>query len=100
MAANSLRGEAELLVGDSTILLRPTFARLVAAEAELGRLFGLVERAAAGEARLSEIAGLMWHCAEPNGQERARFEEALFQGGVLPVLAVYRRLLAQFVNGT
>lgn len=99
MPANVLRGEAELQIGDFLVVLRPTFARLVAAEAELGSLFGLVERAAGGEARLSEIAGLIWHCVEAGGWERTHFEEALFRGGVLPVLTVYRRLLAQFVSG-
>jgi len=41
-AANSARGEAGFTVGGAAILLRPSFAALVAAEEELGPLFALV----------------------------------------------------------
>ena len=43
-------------------LLRPSFDALVRAEEELGPLFALVERAGEGQLRLTEIAGLFWHC--------------------------------------
>ena len=56
--ANVARGEAALVVGSAVLTVRPSFAALVAAEAELGPLFALVERAAAGELRLSEMAAL------------------------------------------
>lgn len=56
--ANGARGQA-MVAG---ILLRPTFAALIAAEDELGSLFALLERAAAGQFNLSEIASLLWHC--------------------------------------
>ena len=59
--ANALRGEAELTVGGRRLVLRPSFAALVAAEAELGPLFALVERAADGRLGLGELAGLFWH---------------------------------------
>lgn len=49
-----MRGEAHLRLGEHNILLRPTFAALVAAEEELGPLFALVERAAAGQLRLTD----------------------------------------------
>ncbi len=58
-AANPLRGEAGLRVAGEAIVLRPSFAALVAAEAELGPLFALVERAAAGALTLAELAGLV-----------------------------------------
>src|SRR3546814_14729274 len=60
--ANPLRGEAELRIGGRAHVLRPSFAALVAAEAELGPLFALVERAADGGLTLSELAALFWHC--------------------------------------
>ena len=41
-AANRLRGEAELRIGDAAFVLRPSFAALVAAQDELGQLFALV----------------------------------------------------------
>ncbi len=59
--ANVLRGEAELRVGDAVLVLRPSFAALVAAEEELGPLFALVERAADGRLRIGELAALFWH---------------------------------------
>ena len=61
-SANPARGEAMLHFGDDGILLRPTFAALVAAEEELGPLFALVERAASGQLKLSEMVALFWHC--------------------------------------
>ena len=77
-AANAARGEAGLEVGGQTLLLRPTFAALVAAEAELGPLFALVERAAAGELKLAEMAALFWHCLDgaPAGLTRETFSRA------------------------
>lgn len=60
--ANVLRGEAELRVGERRLVLRPSFAALVAAEEELGPLFALVERAADGRLGLGELTSLFWHC--------------------------------------
>ena len=54
---NPVRGEAALRVGGETLVLRPSFAALVAAEEELGPLFALVERAAEGRLRLAEMVG-------------------------------------------
>ena len=39
MSANPYRGEASLVVGGETLVLRPSFGALVAAEEELGSLF-------------------------------------------------------------
>ena len=63
--ANAARGEVALVLGGETLRLRPSFAALVAAEAELGPLFALVERAAAGGLTLAEMAALFWHCLAP-----------------------------------
>jgi hypothetical protein len=54
--ANPARGEAALRVNGEALVLRPTFAALVAAEGELGPLFALVERAADGQLGLTELA--------------------------------------------
>ncbi len=48
MSANPVRGEASIVVNGETLVLRPSFSALVAAEGELGSLFQLVERAADG----------------------------------------------------
>ena len=60
--ANAARGEAVIRTRKAALMLRPTFAALVAAEQELGPLFALVERAAAGGLKLSEMIALFWHC--------------------------------------
>ncbi|KPF78400.1 hypothetical protein IP88_03880 [alpha proteobacterium AAP81b] len=101
MRANALRGEAELRLGEDTLVLRPSFAALVAAETELGPLFGLVERAAAGELRLAELAGLFWHCRHgwPAGLARDDFAERLVAGGLAAATPALRVLLGQVLAG-
>jgi hypothetical protein len=99
--ANPARGEAALLIAGETLRLRPSFAALVAAEAELGPLFALVERAAAGELRLGELAGLFWHCLDgaPEGLTRAAFSERLVEGGLAAATPALRMLLGQVLAG-
>ena len=101
MSANPLRGEAVLSVGGAELLLRPSFAALVAAEGELGPLFALVERAAAGELRLAELAALFWHCRRdwPAGLGRDDFAEALVAGGLAAATPALRVLLGQILAG-
>lgn len=100
MSANRVRGETCVAVDGVAVRLRPSFAALVAAEAELGPLFALVERAAAGQLRLSELAGLFWHCADPApGLSRAAFEEALAAGGLAAATPPLRDLLRQILQG-
>lgn len=95
---NPVRGEAELVVAGRTVVLRPSFAALVAAEAELGPLFALVERAAGGGLTLAELAALLWHCAVDPG-ERAAFAEALVAGGLAAATPALRVLLGQILGG-
>jgi hypothetical protein len=58
-AANPLRGESALIVAGASYVLRPSFEHLVLAEAELGSLFALVERAAQGALTLAEMTALL-----------------------------------------
>ncbi len=99
--ANAARGETSLTIADETLRLRPSFTALVAAEAELGPLFALVERAAAGGLTLAELAALMWHCAEqvPAGMDRAVFSDGLVAGGLATVTPALRVLLGQILAG-
>ena len=60
---NPARGEAAIELAGTAVTLRPSFQALVAAEQELGSLFALVERAAAGALGLSEMVALFWHCS-------------------------------------
>jgi len=98
--ANPARGEAALRVGGEAVKLRPSFEALVAAEEELGPLFALVERAAAGGLKVAEMAALFWHCAEPReGLTRERIGAAIAERGLAGVTPALRMLLGQILNG-
>ena len=101
MSANAARGEAGLRVGGATLVLRPSFTALVAAEAELGPLFALVERAAEGRLTLTEMVALFWHClaAPPDGLTREALGEAVTGQGLAAVTPVLRVLLGQVLGG-
>ncbi len=101
LPANPARGEASVRVAGVDIALRPTFQALVAAEGELGPLFGLVARAADGGIALGEIVALFWHCLRvpPEGLTRAAFAEAIAEAGLSAAMPVLRTLLAQIVAG-
>lgn len=98
---NSARGEASVRVGGAELLLRPTFAALVAAEGELGPLFALAERAAEGGLRIEEIAGLFWHClaTRPEGVSRETLGEAIVGQGLATTTPALRVLLTQILQG-
>lgn len=100
-AANPLRGEAELRIGERTVVLRPSFAALVAAEGELGPLFALVERATDGRLALSEMAALFWHCVRdrPDGLSRETVGEAVVAAGLAGTAPALRVLLGQILQG-
>lgn len=97
---NPVRGEATFALAGRARVLRPTFAALVAAEDELGPLFALVERAAAGELRLAELAALFWHClAEREVIARDEVGEAVLAAGLAGCAAPLRALLSQILQG-
>jgi Phage tail tube protein, GTA-gp10 len=100
-AANPARGEAALLIGGEALKLRPSFEALVAAEEELGPLFALVERAAAGGLRVAEIAGLFWHCVDgkPEWLTREAIGAAIVERGLAGVTPVLKVLLGQILQG-
>lgn len=99
--ANALRGEAELRVGERRLVLRPSFAALTAAEAELGPLFALVERAADGRLGLGELTSLFWHCVKERPEELTReaVGEAVVAQGLAAVTPALRTLLGQILQG-
>ncbi|WP_108811147.1 GTA-gp10 family protein [Sphingorhabdus sp. Alg231-15] len=99
--ANSLRGEAELMINGQRLVLRPSFAALVAAEEELGSLFDLVERAANGRLMLAEIAGLFWHVIKDRSEDltREHFGEAMLLLGLTGVTPPLKILLKQILQG-
>lgn len=84
-----------------TLVLRPTFSALVAAEGELGALFTLVERAAEGRLSLAEMVALFWHCLRdaPEGLTREGFGEGVAAAGLSAATPVLRVLLGQILGG-
>jgi len=98
--ANAARGEASLRVRGETLVLRPSFAALVAAEGEVGSLFALVERAAAGRLTLGELVALLWHCLrDPAPMSREDFAEGVTAGGIAAATPALKMLIAQILGG-
>jgi hypothetical protein len=99
--ANPLRGETALCVGGQSLVLRPSFAALVAAEEELGPLFALVERAADGRLALGELACLFWHLVQdrPAALTREDIGVAVVAQGLAAVTPALRVLLGQILQG-
>ncbi|MBI1402945.1 MAG: gene transfer agent family protein [Porphyrobacter sp.] len=98
--ANPLRGESAFVVAGTTHLLRPSFENLVAAEAELGSLFELVERAAQGALTLAEITALVWHCLPAEDRpKRHAVGEAILSMGLVAATRPVRVILAQALQG-
>lgn len=98
--ANPARGEATLRVHGETLVLRPSFAALVAAEGEVGSLFALVERAAARRLTLAELVALFWHCLrDPAPMSREHFAEGVTAGGIAAATPALKALIAQILGG-
>ena len=101
MTANPARGEAVLTLKNAALMLRPSFAALVAAEEDIGPLFALVERAASGELKLAEMVALFWHCLadRPDAMTRETFGEAVAKAGLAAATPALKVLLGQILGG-
>lgn len=98
--ANPARGEDAITIKWRKRRLRPSFAALVAAEAEIGPLFAVVERASKGQLRLTEMTALFWHCLADRGDiTREDVGEAIAQQGLAAVMPVLRTVLRQVLQG-
>lgn len=99
--ANTARGEASIQTKNAALVLRPTFAALVAAEEELGPLFALVERAADGQLKLAEMVALFWHCRHDVSPDltREKFGEAVAGAGLAAATPALKILLGQILGG-
>lgn len=98
--ANTARGEAVLRTENAAFMLRPTFAALAAAEEELGSLFALVERAADGQLRVTEMVALFWHCRTNVAPDLSLedFAEVVVEVGLSAATPVLKSLLAQILG--
>jgi hypothetical protein len=101
VSANPHRGEASLQVAGELLVLRPSFTALVAAEDELGPLFGLVERASEGKLALHEIAALFDHLSadRPKAITRERIGDAVVEKGLAGISPTLRLILEQILRG-
>lgn len=99
-AANMVRGECDIVIAGQHHVLRPSFENLVLAEAELGSLFALVERASQGALTLAEIAALLWHCL-PAGErpDRNLVGQTVVAMGLVAATRPVRAILAQVLQG-
>jgi hypothetical protein len=99
--ANPHRGEASLVVGGEKLVLRPSFAALVAAEEELGPLFALVEQASEGRLSLAQVAALFDHLSggRPQGISRSAIGEAVVEQGLVAVAPLIKLVLGQILQG-
>jgi len=99
--ANRHRGEASLVVAGETLVLRPSFSALVAAEEELGPLFALVEQASEGRLSLVQVAALFDHLssARPQGISRSAIGEAVVEQGLVAVAPLIKLVLGQILQG-
>lgn len=102
MTANALRGEASLNIAGKPVLIRPTFEALLAAEEELGSLFGVMERAASGSLRLGEIVALFDHlsASRPSQIGRNEIGAAVASQGLAAVTPILRIVLSQILKGS
>lgn len=99
--ANPARGEASLAVAGQSLAVRPSFAALVAAEQEVGPLFALVEKAAAGHLSFADTVALIFHCLvdRPDDLTREALGEQIAEAGIAVLTPVLRTLLQQILKG-
>lgn len=99
VTANPARGEVALLVDGQALVVRPSFAALVAFEEEAGSLLGFVERVGAGELRLAEVAALFWHCLADRSVSRERVGAAIVEGGLAAMTPKVSAIVRQILQG-
>jgi hypothetical protein len=99
--ANPARGETALTLGDQTLTVRPSFQALVAAEQDVGPLFSLVEKAAAGQLTLADTVALIFHCIvdKPDAMTREALGELITQAGISALSPLLQKLLGQIIKG-
>jgi hypothetical protein len=88
-----------LTLGANSFAFRPSYAALVAAEAEVGSLFALAERASSGTLTLHEMIALVWHCRTETALAREAFGEACVQAGLAQITPLFRALMEQALGG-
>ncbi len=88
-----------LTFGTDTVAFRPSYGALVAAEAELGSLFALVERASSGTMSMSEMIAFVWYCRIDAGLARDTFGTRCVETGLAKLTPLFRTLVEQALGG-
>jgi hypothetical protein len=88
-----------LHLGDVCTAFHPSYANLIAAEAETGSLFALVERASAGSMSLSDMMALLWHCRAETSLSRDDFNARALESGIAKLTPIFRALIEQALGG-
>lgn len=98
---NMTRGETRLDLEDHVYILRPTYAALVAAEAEIGSLFAVVEAATSGQLKLADMMSVLWYChlAVQEDDDRALFSQRCMAAGLARLTPAFRTLMEQVLGG-
>lgn len=101
--ANSARGEAVFRVQDQAILMRPSFAAIIAAEDSLGPMLALAIAAGEGKVALSHIVELFAACAVAAGDgpcpTKDEIADLVVQAGLQAALEPYHALLSAILKG-
>ena len=98
---NLMRGETSFTVAGKSLLLRPTFEALVAAEEELGSLFARVERASQGALTINEIAAMLWHSMPVEDRpDRDTVGRAVVEAGLVEASKPLRAIFTQVLKGS
>ena len=85
--------------GAMTLRFHPSYAALIAAEAELGSLFALVESAAEGRLKLADMIALLWHCRCDDALTRDGMGALAVDIGLARITPLFRQLIEQALGG-
>jgi hypothetical protein len=91
-----------LNLGVQNFSFRPSYAALIAAEADIGSLFALVEHASAGMLKLTDMIALLWHCRvdAPATLGVDAFGAVCVEAGLSRITPVFRQVIEQALGGS
>lgn len=91
-----------LNLGAQSFGFRPSYAALVAAEADIGSLFALVEHASSGSLKLTDMIALLWHCRvdAPATLTADMFGTMCVEAGLSRITPVFRQVIEQALGGS
>jgi len=99
--ANSLKGEVEIRLGGERFVMRPSFAAIMAIEAELGGVVPLARRAAKGDFGLKDLTVIVQEGLVARGTRLDRNEVGamILTEGLANVAGPVRDFLTAVLSG-